>query len=94
MLKGDLSSSSVSSQHKKLEKNRKSTCGTNYLCRLFDKEHFCKLFMGSSFSGSAYNYCASPKWSALGLPVPRMEKKNFKKNQNDQKIKGSSTKRI
>lgn len=33
--------------------------GTNYSWRGHDKEHFSRLFMGASLSGSCYNYCSS-----------------------------------
>lgn len=42
-----------------LRERRKATCGTNYSWRGHDKEHFSRLFMGASLSGSCYNYCSS-----------------------------------
>lgn len=49
----------LESQPKSLRETRKATCGTNYSWRGHDKEHFSRLFMGASLSGSCYNYCSS-----------------------------------
>lgn len=73
------------SQPKSLRETRKATCGTNYSCRGHDKEHFSRLFMGASLSGSCYNYCSSLEQPASRWQIQQTRRRREREREREKK---------